>query len=114
MEYVFNAIMAAVIAVVTAYFVQLSGIVSIGFSVSALTILFLFIDPGFPATHQITIIAGYAIMATGNFALAAAFGVLAQMIFMVSNKIINTNVHTHQDGPAMAIWICSLLIFVLF
>lgn len=112
-EYIFQIIMAGVIAYVTAYFVQMSGIVSLGFSISAFSLVFMFLDPFFPATHHITMIAGYAIMQTGNFALVVLFAAISEVIFILANKALNYDLDTHLDAPAIAIMITSLLIFTL-
>ncbi len=107
----FQICFAAVVAYVVAYFVDLTGLTSIGFSVSALSLIFAFSHPDFPATHHISMVAGYAVMQTGNIFIAVLFGILAQLIFILFTQYFNTDLDTHIDGPAVAIATCSLIIF---
>ena len=91
-----------------AYFAKETGLYTIGFSISALSLIFALNDPAFPATHHTTLVAGYAIAQTGNILIAVAivFGVIAHFIGLLFG--------THVDPPAVAIAICSLILFTLF
>ena len=71
-------------------------------------------DPAFPATHHTTLVAGYAIAQTGNIAIAVLFGVIAHFIGVLFGMVFNTDCGTHVDPPAVAIAICSLILFTLF
>ena len=112
--YLFQAMVAAAVALVMGKIIEITGITSLGFSISALSLVFMFLDPFFPATHHITMVTGYAIMATGSYPLTVLFAVIAHMIFLVACQVGNENVDTHLDGPAIAIMLTSLMIFVLF
>ena len=59
-----------------AYFAKETGLYTIGFSISALLLIFALNDPAFPATHHTTLVAGYAIAQTGNILIAVHLGVL--------------------------------------
>ncbi|OUP78838.1 hypothetical protein B5F09_01400 [Erysipelatoclostridium sp. An173] len=110
----FQIIFAAVLSLITAYFVGITGVASLGFSLSALSLVFAFSTPDFPATHHTTLIAGYAMVATNSLAISTIFGVLAQLFFIVFNTYFNTDLDSHVDAPAASIALFSLLIFTLF
>lgn len=110
----FQLLMTIAISFITAYVTKETGLYTIGFSISAASLIFGFTDPAFPATHHVTIVVGYAIMQTGNILLAIIFGIIAQIIFVVFGMIFNTDCGTHIDPPAVAIAICSFILFVFF
>lgn len=95
-----------------AYFAKKTGLYTIGFSISALSLIFALNDPAFLATHHTTLVAGYAIAQTGNILIA--FGVIAHFIGLLFGMVFNTDCGTHVDPPAVAIAICSLILFTLF
>lgn len=99
-----------------AYFAKETGLYTIGFSISALSLIFALNDSAFPATHHTTLVAGYAIAQTGNILIAVAivFGVIAHFIGLLFGMVFNTDCGTHVDPPAVAIAICSLILFTLF
>lgn len=72
------------------------------------------IDTTFPATHHTTLVAGYAIAQAGNILIAIAFGVIAHFVGLLFGMVFNTDCGTHVDPPAVAIAICSLILFTLF
>ncbi|WP_294577665.1 hypothetical protein [uncultured Thomasclavelia sp.] len=110
----FQIIFALALSLVTAYFVADTNVSSIGFSLSALSLIFVFATPDFPATHHTTLIAGYAMMATGSLLISAIFGVLAQLFFIIFNTYFNTELDSHVDAPAASIALFSLIIFTVF
>lgn len=111
-EWCYEVLFAIIVSVPTAYFVDVSGFVSIAFYISAALLLFQFVEPSFPVSHHVTMVSGYAIIYTGNLVLAVIFGVIAQLIFIVFSLLFNSNAKTHIDPPAVAILICSLVIFL--
>ncbi|MBO6047656.1 MAG: hypothetical protein J6P61_07950 [Erysipelotrichaceae bacterium] len=110
----YEIVLGVVIAAVAAYFVEITGNVSIGFYMSAIVLLLQFIDPYVPCTHQISMVAGYAMGATHSFAIAIVFGVIAELINTIFGLVLNNDNGTHIDPPAVAIATCSLIIFALF
>ena len=102
------------VSTVMAYFAKETGLYTIGFSISALLLIFALNDPAFPATHHTTLVAGYAIAQTGNILIAVAFGGIAYCIGLLFGMALNTDCGTHVDPPAVAITICSLILFTLF
>lgn len=73
-----------------AYFAKATGLYTIGFSISTLSLIFALNDPAFPATHHTTLVAGYAIAQTGNILIAVAFGVMriVSIYYLVWNSIL--------------------------
>lgn len=110
----FQLIMTLAISYICAYLVKETDLYTLGFSISALSLIFGLNDSAFPTTHHITIIVGYAIMQTGNIFIAVIFGVLAQLIFIVFGLIFNTDCGTHIDPPAAAIAPLSFILFAFF
>lgn len=112
--WLFQFLIGLAVSAVMAYFAKETGLYTIGFSISALSLIFALNDPAFPATHHTTLVAGYAIARTGNIAIAVLFGVIAHFIGLLFGMIFNTDCGTHVDPPAVAIAICSLILFTLF
>ncbi len=115
-KWLWEMMVAAGCSALTAFFVGMTGIVTVGFMFSAaLLILQLFQRTQFfPTTHQITMVAGLAMAATGNIVIAMLFGMLAQIIFTLFGGYLNMGCGTHIDPPAVAIGICSILISFIF
>ncbi len=109
-EVMFGAGVAAVAGIIT----RETGNASIGFYISAASLMFIFVDTAFPATHHTTIVAGYAMLYSGSMVMAILFGVLAHLISLAFGSVFNTRCSTHIDPPAVAIAICSLIIFCIF
>ncbi len=112
--WLYELVVAVVVAAASGYFVIQTGILMMPFYISAATLLLSFVDPAFPATHQISMVASYAAFYSGNLAIAVLFGVLGQLIMIGFSAGFNTDMKTHIDPPAVAIAICSLLIFTIF
>ncbi|MDO4468113.1 MAG: hypothetical protein Q4C49_14115 [Bacillota bacterium] len=106
--------MAFIVAAASAILIKEVSIWNIGFLVSAASMIYTFVDPSFPATHHITLVAGYALQMTGNIVLAIVFGVLAQIVAILFEMIFNIRCGTHIDPPGFAIMLFSILLFVFF
>ena len=109
-----TGIFGIAVSAVMAFFAKETGLYTIGFSISAMSLIFALIDPAFPATHHTTLIAGYAIMQTGQIPLAIIFGLLAHLLSLVFAMVFNTDCGTHIDPPAVAIATFSFIIFAFF
>lgn len=112
--WLFQLLIGIAVSTVMAYFAKETGLYTIGFSISALTLIFALSDPAFPATHHTTLVVGYAMAQTGNIIIAVVFGVIAHFIGLIFGMVLNTDCGTHIDPPAVAIATCSLIIFTLF
>jgi hypothetical protein len=110
----FQLLLTVAVSFLTALLTKMTGLYTIGFSISAFSLIFALSDNAFPSTHHITIVVGYAIMQTGNIAIAVIFGILAEFIFIVFAMIFNTDCGTHIDPPAVAIASLSFILFTLF
>lgn len=110
----FQILMTIAVSFICAYLIKETGLYTIGFSISAMSLIFALNDPAFPATHHITIVVGYAIMQTGNILLAVIFGIISQIIFIIFGMIFNTDCGTHIDPPAVPIALLSFILFVFF
>ncbi len=115
-RWLWELITTSVVAAATAWFVQATGISTAGFMLSAaLLILQLFPRTQFfPTTHQITMVAGLAVLASGSILIAVLFALLAQLIFILFGGYLNMGCGAHIDPPAVAIVTCSLLISLIF
>ncbi len=112
--FAFQVVFAIVMGVATAFLVKTTGITGFGFSLSAASLYFTFKYPSFPATHQMTMVAGYAFAQTGNIFITVLFSIAAQLIFTVFGMKCNTDCDTHIDPPAIAIAGLSFIIFMFF
>ena len=110
--WMWDMLVAVVCASVTAFFVGQTGILTIGFMISAATILLQYFPKTqyFPTTHQITMPAAIAMAATGSIFWAVVVGMLGQVIFIIFGGFLNMGCGTHIDPPAVSIVICSLLV----
>lgn len=112
--WLFQLLIGLAVSTVMAYFAKETGLYTIGFSISALTLIFALSDPAFPATHHTTLVVGYAISQTGNVVIAIIFGIIAHFIGLLFGMVFNTDCGTHIDPPAVAIALCSFILFVFF
>lgn len=111
-RWIFELCTAGVCAALTAFFVLRTGIVTVGFMMSASMMLLQLFQRTqfFPTTHHITMTAGLAAAAAGGILPAVLFGCLAHIIFTLFGGWLNMGCGTHVDPPAVAILTCSLLI----
>lgn len=112
--WIYNIFYAIICAALTCFFVKETGITSIGFYFSALSLMYGFFDPHAPCSHQITMPAGYAMAATGNIFIAIGFGILAHLIHTCFGEVFNVDCGTFIDPAAVAIASTSLIIFLVF
>ena len=112
--WLFQLLIGIAVSTVMAYFAKETGLYTIGFSISALTLIFALSDPAFPATHHTTLVVGYAMAQTGNILIAVIFGVIAHFIGLIFGMVLNTDCGTRIDPPAVAIATCSFILFTLF
>lgn len=112
--WIFHILFSAIIAFVFAYFTETTGYYFIGFYVSALSLLWILVDPVFPATHHITLVAGYAMMCTHNYVIAVILGVLSELLCYAFTIVFNDKCSTHIDPPTVPILLFSTILFVIF
>lgn len=110
----YELMVAVVLSLASGYFVEMTGILMMPFYISASLLLLAFVDPAFPATHQITMVASYAMFYSHNIVVTVLFGVIAQLIMILFSAVFNADMKSHIDPPAVAIACCSFVIFALF
>ena len=114
-EWFFYAFWGAVIGLLASFIVVKTGNMNLPFFISLASLIFMFIDGNFPATHHISMTAAYAVVASGgNILVGAIFGALAEITRIFCADVLNTKVSTHLDPPATTIGILSVVIFILF
>lgn len=112
--WIYQTILGLSVSIMMAFFAKTTGLYTIGFSISALSLIFALSDSAFPATHHTTLVTGYAIMQTGNIVIAVIFGLIAHIIGLVFGMIFNSDCGTHVDPPAVAIALLSFILFTFF
>lgn len=114
-ELLFHVIWALGLGLVVGFAVIETGLANFGWAISAVSLIFMFTNvKAFPASHHVTMVAGYAALAFNNIYMAAAFGVIAVLMGEFFQRTTNTKVKSHLDMPAVVIAICSLVILTLF
>jgi hypothetical protein len=101
------------IGLVISYLVDLTQINVLGFVISAALLILLQFGVDIPVTHHITLVAGYATIASGSILVGALFAIIAGIIGEIAGRTFNSYVDTYIDPPATTIFICSLFIFTL-
>ncbi|MFZ5967671.1 MAG: hypothetical protein ACOYVK_10945 [Bacillota bacterium] len=100
------------LGLVVSYLVDLTQINVLGFCVSAALLIFVQMGFDIPATHHITLIAGYAAIATGSIFIGAAFAAISGLLCEIVGRTFNSYCDTHIDPPATTIFILSFIIFI--
>lgn len=112
--WVFHAIFAGILAFVFGYFCEETGFYTIGFYISAVSLIFLVVDPVMPATHHITLVAGYAMMTTHQLWVAVLLGILSELLCYAFTIVFNDKCSTHVDPPTVPILLFSFILFAFF
>lgn len=108
----FSIVWSVSLGLVISYIVNITQIGTIGFCISAFSLIFVQMGFEFPTTHHITLVAGYATIATGNIFIGAVFAVIACIIGELAGRTFNSYCDTHIDPPATTIFLCSFVIFM--
>lgn len=108
----FVSLYSLAVGLVVSYLVNLTQINVLGFVISAALLLFVQMGFNIPATHHITLVAGYATIATGSFLVGAVFAVIAGILGEMIGKTFNSYCDTHIDPPATTIFTLSFIIFM--
>jgi hypothetical protein len=106
----FNTIWGFGIAVVVSYICILLDFNSVGFVISAISLIFVYFGMQFPVSHHVSMVAGFAALAFGNVLIGGIFGVLAVLTGDYVSRITNSYVDTHIDMPAIVITLWSFII----
>lgn len=102
----------AVMAIKDSFGVEVANI---GWAISAISLIFIYTNmPEFPASHHVTMNAGYFTVATGNIWVGAIAGAITGVLGEYVQKYTNTGVKSHLDMPAITIAIGSFIAMNLF
>ena len=114
-ELAFNLIWGLGLSLIVGFAVIETGLANFGWAISAISLIFLFTTvEGFPVTHHVTMVAGYAAITFNNIYLAGLFGVLSILLGEFFLRTTNTNVKSHLDMPAIVITLLSFIILTFF
>lgn len=105
-----NLLFSAAIGFLAAYAGLITGVPTLGFGISAVSLIFTQTGSAVPATHHITLPAAVAAAAFGNLWMGALFGALGFLVGDFGGNLLNQNVDTHIDPPAFAIAILTLVV----
>lgn len=130
MNWVNTVIVPSILSVLVGIVVFITKDMFICFFASAASLIFIELEPQFPVTHQVTLVAGYAAaqFTSIEYAIVAAviFGVLAQIIYEIVSVLMNYGLFydeqnnntkvskSHFDAPAVAMATLSFVIFTLY
>ena len=91
------------------------------FGLAAVGLIFAEFGQAYFGWHHIGIISAEAVMCgyacglgTGSLILGVFFGLLTTVIGDIEGNMMNTDVDSHIDPPATAIFICTILISILY
>lgn len=84
------------------------------FGISATSLIFAQTGFSTPATHHISLIAGVAVVLTGNPIIGVVFGIISAILCDFFANTFNTNSDTHIDPPAFAIFTLTFVLNLLF
>lgn len=112
-DFVHHLVLGLGFSLGAAYITHVTGSALIPFCISAALLLFACCGVPVPGTHHITIVAGYATVATGNIWIGIIAGIIASIVGAQAENIFNTYNDTHIDPPAFTIALGSLIIFNL-
>ena len=108
----FGIVWSLALGLAISYTVNITQINIIGFCISASLLIFVQMGFEFPTTHHITLVAGYATMATGSIFVGAVFAVIAYIVGEIVGRTLNSYCDSHIDPPATTIFLCSFIIFM--
>lgn len=101
------------LGLVASYYAVEYDAVSLGFCVSAASLMFAQMGFPLPSTHHITMCSAYAAAATGSLLVGGLFGLLAALLGDFFQNTFNSYCDSHLDPPATTIALLSLVAFTL-
>ncbi|MBF4695919.1 hypothetical protein ISU02_22705 [Fusibacter sp. Q10-2] len=111
-SFLFLSIAGIALGLVVSHYTVETGIVTLGFCISAASLMFAQMGHPCPATHHISLVAAYAALATGNIWIGALFGLIAALFGEFVLKTFNSHCDTHIDPPAFTIFVWAFIIFI--
>ncbi len=107
-----SILMGIAIGSASAYYAVNTGDVVLGWSLSAIGLIFVQMGSGGMAFHHIAIVSAVAGVATGNVYIGILFGVLASLLADVLGAFFNVDADSHIDPPALAIFILTTVVML--
>lgn len=98
------------IGMVVSHMTIATGLVTLGFGISAASLVFTQMGVPVPGTHHISLVAALAASATGNVFIGALFGMLAAILGEVYGRTFNSYCDSHIDPPAFTIFTLAFII----
>ncbi|MGX8795152.1 hypothetical protein ACR6HW_03500 [Fusibacter sp. JL298sf-3] len=111
---VFWLLTGAAVGLLVSYYTLETGIVTLGFCISAASLIFTQMGFPVPATHHIALVSALAASASGNLWMGMVFGVVAAILGEAIGRTFNFQCDTHVDPPAFTISICACAILLIF
>jgi len=108
----FLAVVGAGSGAIASYYSVTAGLVTLGFCVSATSLIFTQMGHGVPATHHMTLVAALAASATGSIWVGILFGAVAALVGEFVQRTFNSYCDSHIDPPAFSIFVCAFVIFL--
>lgn len=96
------------------YTVDITQIATIGFCISAATLIFAQCGFAIPTTHHITLVAGVATIASGSILVGTIFAIISGILCEIAGLTFNKYNDSHIDPPATAIFIVTFIINGIF
>lgn len=101
------------LGLVSSYYAVEFDAVTLGFCISAASLMFTQMGFPLPSTHHITLSAAYAAAATGSILVGGIFGIIAALMGDFCEKTFNSYCDSHIDPPATTITVLSIISFTL-
>ncbi len=111
-SFIFGIVWSFSLGLVISYLIDLTQIAVLGFCISAVTLFFLQMGFPVPTSHHVTLLAGYATLATGNIYIGAVFAAFTWLVGDIINRFFNTRGDTFVDPPGAAIGLVSFIVFI--
>lgn len=109
----FGFIWSLSLSAIIAYACQQLGINSIGFTISAISLIFIYFGLDFPVSHHVSMVTGFATIALGSVWMGMLFGVIAYFLGELVLRTFSSFADTHIDMPAVTIATLSFIILTV-
>ncbi len=109
-----SVLMGFAISSASAYYAINTGDVVLGWSLSAIGLIFVQMGCGGYAFHHIAIVSAIAGSTTGNIYIGILFGILSSLLADTGGALFNRDGDSHIDPPAFSIFILTSVIMLIF
>lgn len=112
-ELTFGFIWALGASAIAAYACYKLDVNNIGFTISAISLIFLYFGLDFPVSHHVTMVTGFATIAFGSIWMGIVFGIIAYFLGELVLRTFSSFADTHIDMPAVTIATLSFIILTV-